>query len=35
MAGDYTELFTGTSRSFGKKEKLSLKPWEYLVFEKK
>ncbi|HEX2936321.1 MAG TPA: alpha-amylase family glycosyl hydrolase [Bacteroidales bacterium] len=35
MAGEYTELFTGTLRSFGKKEKLVLKPWEYLVFEKR
>jgi len=35
MAGEYTELFTGIARTFGKKEKLSLKPWEYLVFEKK
>jgi glycosidase len=35
LAGDYIELFTGTPRSFGKKETLILKPWEYMVFEKK
>lgn len=35
LEGEYTELFTGTFRSFGKKDKLTLKPWEYMVFEKK
>jgi glycosidase len=35
LAGDYVELFTQKSAAFTDKEKLFLKPWEYLVYVKK
>jgi cyclomaltodextrinase / maltogenic alpha-amylase / neopullulanase len=35
LAGDYVELFTQKSVTFNDKEKLFLKPWEYLVYVKK
>ncbi|MDP4282553.1 MAG: alpha-amylase family glycosyl hydrolase [Bacteroidota bacterium] len=35
IQGTYTEVFTGKPKIFGPESTLSLKPWEYLVFEKK
>jgi len=34
LAGNYNEVFTGTKQEFEKKATLSLKPWEYRVYEK-
>lgn len=34
LADSYTEVFTNQKQTFEEKATLSLKPWEYLVFEK-
>jgi glycosidase len=34
MAGDYVEAFTGVKKSFGKKERITLTPWAYMVYER-
>ena len=34
LQGQYSGLFTGEKQSFGEKAVISLKAWEYLVFEK-
>lgn len=34
LAGTYTEVFTSKQQTFDEKATMSLKPWEYLVFEK-
>jgi glycosidase len=34
LSGDYIELFSQKPRSFTEKEKMILKPWEYLVYIK-
>jgi glycosidase len=33
IPGSYSELFSGTNQSLGRKAKFTLKPWEYLVLE--
>ncbi len=35
LAGEYTELFTGDEKTFGKKLTIDLTPWQYFVFIKK
>jgi glycosidase len=35
LQGRYIELFTGEKQSFGEQAKITLKPWQYLLFEKK
>jgi len=33
--GDYTNVFTNETISFREESKLTLKPWEYMVLERK
>ena len=35
LAGKYTEIFTNADKKFNDDEELSLKPWEYFVYEMK